>query len=375
MFLHNFKYAMRTTLKNKNTLIWTLLFPIVLSTLMYVSFGTLFEEEFLDVIPVAVVKEAENKAFETTLEELSKEGENQMLSVDFVEKEEAGKQLEEEKVKAILFMGEEIRLQVMENSYEATVLKTIAEEFEMLHGVITDIAVKNPQALEEVLNKITKEAAYFTKKETSDGNQDAYTNYFYAIFAMSCMFASFLANEKIQNIQANVSALGMRRCLSPNSKMTTILAEYTSMLLVQFVIELITLAYMVGLGIDFGGKYLQIILILFFGSCIGISVGVIIGSVTKLSKQTKEGLCVAIGMVLSVMADLVAVGIKYLIEQKVPFINKMNPCALIVDSFYALNIYDTYDRYIQNLTILGAMSALLVVISFFILRRNKYASL
>ena len=78
MFWHNFKYAMRTTLKNKTTLIWTLLFPIALTTFMYMAFGNLFEEELLDVIPVAVVIEEENEAFETTLEELSEDGKKKM---------------------------------------------------------------------------------------------------------------------------------------------------------------------------------------------------------------------------------------------------------------------------------------------------------
>jgi len=40
------------------------------------------------------------------------------------------------------------------------------------------------------------------------------TNYFYAIFAMSCLFGSFGAIEKIGKLQGNVSPLGMRRCLS-----------------------------------------------------------------------------------------------------------------------------------------------------------------
>ena len=192
---------------------------------------------------------------------------------------------------------------------------------------------------------------------------------------MSCLFASFIACEKIQKIQANVSPLGMRRCLSPNSKMITILAEFFAMLVTQFAIELITLAYMVMLGVDFGNRYPQIIIILFFGSCIGISMGIIVGSMSRFSGGIKEGLCTSISMVLSVMADLCAGGIKYSIEQTAPIVNRLNPAALIVDSFYALNIYDTYDRYIQNISILGIMSVVLIVISFFIIRRNKYASL
>lgn len=375
MFWHNFKYAMRTTLKNKTTLIWTLLFPIALTTFMYMAFGNLFEEKLLDIIPVAVVIEEENEAFETTLEELSEDGKNKMLEVTFTEEEEALEQLKQEEVQAIIYVAEDIRLKVLGNSYEATVVKTIVEEFDKINEVVKDIAMTNPQAIERTIENLTADTSYFTKVKTSDGNQDVYTNYFYAIFAMSCMFASFISCEKIQKIQANVSPLGMRRCLSPNNKMITIIAEYVAMFITQFIIELITLAYMIALGVDFGDKYLQIAIILFFGSSVGISFGVITGSLTRFSKSTKEGICVAVSMALAVMSDLVAGGIKYAIEQHAPIINRLNPSALITDSFYALNIYDTYDRYLQNITILGAMSVGLIVVSYLILRRNKYASL
>lgn len=375
MFLHNFKYAMLTTLKNKTTLIWTLLFPVALATFMYMSFGELFEEEMMDVIPVAVVEQKGNPTFEDVLVSLSKKGDDQVIDMKVTDEDEAIKKLENEEVEAIIYVSDEISLKVPGNSYEATVLKTIIEEYNKVSHVVMDIGKTNPALIESTLNNLRADNQYYTKVKTSDGNQDVYTNYFYAIFAMSCLFASFIACEKIQKIQANVSPLGMRRCLSPNSKMITILAEFFAMLVTQFAIELITLVYMVMLGVDFGNRYPQIIIILFFGSCIGISMGIIVGSMSRFSGGIKEGLCTSISMVLSVMADLCAGGIKYSIEQTAPIVNRLNPAALIVDSFYALNIYDTYDRYIQNISILGIMSVVLIVISFFIIRRNKYASL
>lgn len=375
MFLHNFKYAMLTTLKNKTTLIWTLLFPVALATFMYMSFGELFEEEMMDVIPVAVVEQKENPTFEEVLVSLSKKGDDQVIDMKITGEDEAIKKLENEEIEAIIYVSDEISLKVPGNSYEVTVLKTIIEEYNKVSHVVMDIGKTNPALIENTLNNLRADNQYYTKVKTSDGNQDVYTNYFYAIFAMSCLFASFIACEKIQKIQANVSPLGMRRCLSPNSKMITILAEFFAMLVTQFAIELITLAYMVMLGVDFGNRYPQIIIILFFGSCIGISMGIIVGSLSRFSGGIKEGLCTSISMVLSVMADLCAGGIKYSIEQTAPIVNRLNPAALIVDSFYALNIYDTYDRYIQNISILGIMSVVLIVISFFIIRRNKYASL
>jgi len=378
MFIHNFKYAMKTMLKNKTTLIWTFLFPMALGTFMYFAFGDIFEKDAVfNAVPVAVVEVNENENLEAVIKELEKEGEEQLLKTTYLSEEEAKKAMDEEKVDGIIYIDAEVKLAVPTNpssAYNTTILKAILDEYKRQEKMITDIATVNPSAVDDAIKNIQSEKIFYTEKITSNGNQDAYTNYFYAIFAMSCLFASFGSIEKIGKMQANVSALGMRRSLSPNSRFVTIVAEFLSILISQFVMEAIVLLYFTVLGVDFGSKYLQILGILFFGSCIGISIGIIIGSIPKLSENGKQGICIIIGMVLSIMADLVAVGIKYAIECNMPIINRINPAALIVDSFYALNIYDTYDRYIRNMATLGTMTVVLIVISALILRRNKYAS-
>lgn len=375
MFVHNFKYALKTMLKTKSAIIWTFLFPLALGTFMYMSFGNIFEDDAIfKAIDVAVVKNTDNESFESMLDILSEDGEDKMLNVSYMSEEDAKKAVTDEDVSGIIYIDEPIKLSLLTSSYEGTVLKTIVDEYLKQEKVLTDIAVKNPANLEAALDNLVDSKSFIEKKTMSDGNQDVYTNYFYAIFAMSCLFASFGALEKICNIQANVSALGMRRCVSPNHKIITILAEFLSMLVVQFVIEVIVLIYFNIIGVDFGNKYLPMLGILFFGSCIGISIGIIVGTITKLNYNMKNGICILIGMVLSVMADLVAMGVKHSIENTLPIVNRINPAALIVDSFYALNIYDTYDRYILNMTTMGGLSILLLFISFLILRRNRYES-
>lgn len=375
MFIHNLKYAIKTMLKNKTALIWTLLFPIALGTFMYMAFGKVYDEQMIFTeVPVAIVKSVDNEAFEQMIEELSKKGEDSLLASEYVDKEEALKKLDEEQVVAIVYLDEKISMEINNNSYQCTVVESVVNEYLKQEKVLTDIATNYPENLAGAIESITESKTFYTEKITSDGNQDLMTNYFYAIFAMSCLFASFGAIEKIGKLQGNVSALGMRRCLSPNSKMTSIVAEFLSMLIFQVIAEVLALAYFVAIGIDFGNKYPAIVGILVLGSCIGIAIGIIIGSISKLSENSKSGICVLLGMSLSVMADLCAQGIKDAIEHTIPIINRINPAALITDSFYALNIYDTYDRYLGNMAILGVMTIVLLVISYMMLRRNKYAS-
>ena len=61
MFWHNFKYAGKMLIKGKDTLFWTILFPIALFTFMYMAFGNIMEkDEMFKDIPVAVVRDGKN---------------------------------------------------------------------------------------------------------------------------------------------------------------------------------------------------------------------------------------------------------------------------------------------------------------------------
>lgn len=380
MFWHNYRYALQIILREKTAVIWTLLFPLALTTFMYMAFGTLYEEEeVLSVIPVAVVSEGEGEhgEFYSFLDALSAEGDGQMLAVQRLSAEEASEALSEETVDGVITVGEELTLQIRGESFQATVLKTVLEQYLQSEAVIRELAASGagPEELLRAASLLSDGGAYYTETATSDGCQDVYNNFFYAIFAMSCLFASFAAVQRMSKIQANLSALGMRREVSASGKMRMVGADFAAMLTLQFVIEILTLGYMLLLGIDLGSRYPGMFAILFLGSCVGVAEGIIIGSFARLSEDNKTGICVAVSMLLSVMADLVAGGIKDSIEHSMPVLNRLNPAVLISDAFYALNTYDTPGRFLTDLGLLAGITVLLLGISGLILRRNKYASL
>ena len=101
-----------------------------------------------------------------------------------------------------------------------------------------------------------------------------------------------------------------------------------------------------------------------------------IGSLPKpVSEGAKMGIGTAISMILSVMADLCANGVKNLIEHTAPIVNRINPAALITDSFYSLNTFDSYERYCRNIITLVVMSAVFLSLTIIMMRRNRYASI
>ncbi len=378
MFWHNYCYSIKSIFRNKSAVIWTLIFPIALATFMYMAFGNLFDtDELMTVIPVAVVEKEENKGLEALLEALSEEGEDQIFSVQKLSEEEALKALYNGDVNGIIYKGEEISLTVGENGYMSTIIKTIIEQYTQSEAIVKDIISSTASEEEKsaAIKALLDNKTYFTEGKTSNGYQNIYYNYFYAIFAMSSMFASFIAVERISKMQANTSSLGIRRAIIPKGKAMMLCSEFLAMVTTQFAVMIIAFIYMNIIGIRFNDKYLAILLILLLGPCVGLAIGAIIGSFAKIGDGAKMGICVSIGMGLSVMADLVASGVKDTIEHTIPILNRLNPAALISDAFYSLNVYDSYNRYFTDIALLAVIMVVLLTISVQILRRNTYASL
>lgn len=391
LFFHNAKYTMLSMFRLKVTLFWTLAFPLLLATFMYMAFGNLFEkDEMFKTINVAVVESKNDDTLMSVLESLdvnhtdsvsksddksdSTNSFSDLINMKLMDSSAAKKALNNKKVTGIIYT-EDASLVVEENSYNATILESILTQYKQQKDVFTNIAKTNPAALETAIAGLSETASEYKEISLSSGNQDEYTYYFYAVFAMSCLFASFSAVSSTCRLLADTSPLGMRKSLVPACKNTLIFSEYISLLSIHFAVELIALAYMTLLGVDFGNKYPAIILTLFFGCMIGLSIGVIIGAIPKLTEGSKIGISVGIGMVLSVLADLCANGIKDMVEHKLPIANRLNPACLISDCFYSLNVYDSYDRFFRNISIMAVESVILLIIAFVLLRREKYASI
>ncbi|MCQ2521042.1 MAG: ABC transporter permease [Lachnospiraceae bacterium] len=353
---------------------------------MFIAFGNIMEkDELFHEIPVAFVKEEGASLGLSYMLEAMGEGEEAMLSVQTVTAEEAQKLLDDKKVEGIIY-EDGCKLVVLKESMNSTILEEILLLYKQNETVMMDMlasstmqlaedAASVPGDLEELVKGMTERATYYKEVHFTEGSQNKYYNYFYAIFAMSCLFASFSAMSSIGRIQADCGALGMRRNMVPTHKMLTIVAEFTALLLIQFLAEVIALGYMALLGMDFGSRIPFILLILFFGVSIGLAIGTIVGSVKKIPEAGKVGICVAVGMVLSVLADLCVGGLKHQLELHAPIINRINPAALITDSFYSLGVYDDYGVLFRNVATLGIETVILLVIAYLMVKKSRYKEL
>lgn len=70
---------------------------------------------------------------------------------------------------------------------------------------------------------------------------------------------------------------------------------------------------------------------------------------------------IALNMFLCFFSGLFINTIKNDVEQVCPIINRINPAVVLSDAFYALDIYDTYDRYFKNIIILLIFTAIFCI--------------
>lgn len=378
MFQHSFLYALKTTIKSKGIIVWSLLFPIALTTFMYMAFGNIYESDMVfSAIKTNIIVEQKQEGFHEFL--------NVMASLDepFIEYEitdeaTALKALENNEIEAVIYENDNFHITFAKSDYKQALLKSLIEEFIKVKAILSEYDFSNSKNLLNFCTQIEKElkgSIFLKEKSPSNHEQNVYNNYFFAILAMCCLYAAFGSLSATNRLQPNQTYLGMRRNISCTPKSILIAAEFVALWIVISLIEFIAYGYMNLIGVRFTGNHLAALGILVVGSAFSIAFGALIGLLPKLSLEAKNSICVAITMLLSIMADLCVSGIKDTIEHTCPIINRLSPAALMTDSFYALSVYDDYSRYGKNLLTLTGLTIILLAICYILLRRKKSASL
>lgn len=374
--LHLIKYGFCQTVREWTSMFWALAFPIILGTLFYVSFGQWDLEENIEALPVAVVEEVPEpdgaEAFLTYLRELD----GGVIAVETAEEEDALKMLRADEVEGIFSVKDEPSLTVAKSGLEQSILKALMDTYQKNAETISVIVRSHPEGLESALEAM--EEWHGMTREVSVGGRSLNPNitYFFALIAFAALSGVYLGIKSCCDSQANLSALGARRCITPTHKMKIVLSNFIVLFSIQFInIMILTGFVRFVLGIDLGDQPGAILLVNLLGSMIGVSMGILIGSIGRMQLGMKMGIGVCFTLVPGFLAGLMFGDMKNLIEQYCPVINRINPAAVLSDSYYCMAVYDDADRMARNLLILGAMSLLCVLAAVLMVRRKQYDSI
>lgn len=393
MFIHNFKYSLKALLRNKMLIFWTFAFPIILGTLFKVAFSNIENSEKLDIINIAIVQNEEfenNEAFKTSFEKLSDENnEDRLFNTQYTTKEEAKDLLNKGEIIGYMELKQDKPvLTFVTNGIDETVFKHVAEEIVQTSDIIKQLSQTQIQKqiasgnyiinYDEIYNKAIEMAKEdnVELKNISNSNLSYTMIEFYTLIAMTCLYGGMLSMVSINQTLANMSNKGKRIAVSPTKKSIIILSS----LLASYIVQLIGLAILFlytlfVLGVDYGSNTGLIILLAIVGSFAGLALGTFVGTIFKASENTKKGILIALTMLGCYLSGMMGITMKYIVDKNVPIVNKINPASMITDGFYSLYYYDRLDRYWFNIASLLIFALILVIISFFSLRRQKYDSI
>ena len=179
--------SLKRNIRSKEEIFWSILFPLIMATFFYVTFGSGIDVEQMQKIPVALVSE-NNTAFETFLDALD----GDMLVLTQMESAQAEEALKNGVVKGIFYSRKEPELTVSASNMNESILEALLEGYLENEQMLTDIGKNNPLKLPAAVAAMTdyREMTQSVNMlgETTDDN----IAYFFALVGMTCLFGGFL---------------------------------------------------------------------------------------------------------------------------------------------------------------------------------------
>lgn len=383
MFNHLFLNRIKYYARSKSILFWIIVFPICLSIFFQLGLTNILDGEEFEKIDIAVVQDqayTDDAMFGEILKSVAN-GDDAMFNVSYVNKDEADELLKASKISGYIYVdgndNNDEKLVVKENGTSQTIIKEFMDVAKQKIAAVTYIYSKNNGQMTEEASKILNSTEEYTKSvNTSENKPNTVVAYFYTVLAMTCLYGAQVGVREIVNIQANLSPQGMRSCLSPVPKLRMFLANILASIVMQTLAVFIILGFLAFvLEVDFGSRYIYIIITTIVGSITGISLGTLLGAAIKKNEKTKTAIVTSFAMLCSFLAGMMDSSMKYKVMEAAPIIDRINPANLITDSYLKLYYYDNLSKYWENIYILIAMAAVCFAFTVLILRRQRYDSI
>lgn len=393
MFIHNFKYTFKTLFRNKTLIFWTFAFPIILGTFFNLAFSNIENSEKLDIINIAIIQNDDfenNDIFKSAFEKLSdKNSEDRIFNTQYTTEEKAKELLENKEIVGYMKLeNDKPKVIFATSGINETIFKYVTEEITGTSNIIKNLAEEEIKKemmtgnlninYKEIINHIAKitEEQEVKIEDISNKNLSYTMIEFYTLIAMTCLYGGILGVVAISQNLANMSSQGKRVSVAKTPKINVILSSVLASYITQLIgVALLFIYTIFVLKVDYGNNLWLIISLAMAGSLAGLSIGTFVGTVFKTNENIKTGIIISVTMLGCFLSGMMGITMKYVVDKNMPIVNKLNPASMITDGFYSLYYYDTLDRYLFNIGSLLVFAFVLITISYFSMRRQKYDSI
>ena len=375
MFAHIFLYRIKSLLRQRSLVFWTMIFPIALATFFNISLGNVKSVNDFAPIPVALVNDTAFPELTDTMKGLS-EGDGRLFDLTIADEQLALNLLKNNEISGYIIPGDTPTLVLTKTGINQSILKNFIDQYTVNALAMKDIAVQHPESIPDLLIALGASQDYVKEVSVTEKSTDPTLIYFYALIAMSCLYGSMYGVEEVNRVQANLSKHAARLNVAPVHKLKVFSAGMLAALVIHYTGLLLLLGYMqIILGVNFGDQVYYVALILFIGSILGISMGSVISAVVKKGEGIKIAVVLLVSMVGSFLAGMMIAEVKYYVAQKLPILGYLNPANLLSDALYALYYYDTHTRLFINLAGMSIYALVFCGVTYLLVRGRKYASL
>ena len=247
--LHLLKYQFLQTIRSRSIMFWALAFPLILGTLFYVSFGNTglagTGETDWEPVPVAIVTVDSSSANAASFLTFLNETDQDMIDIHSYKTEKAAKKaLRREEISGIYYVKSVPSLTIVSNGINQSILSSLLDSYEKNADMIRDIATQHPEKLSDALSSLNDYQTLVKEKSLGGHSLDPTLTYFLALIAFACLSGVYLSIHSTVQLQANLSALGERRSITPTHKLSLILGDLLVLESIHFVNILILELYL-----------------------------------------------------------------------------------------------------------------------------------
>ncbi|AVM68042.1 hypothetical protein C3V36_01430 [Lachnospiraceae bacterium oral taxon 500] len=349
--MRSLEYTIKSMFREKAFVFWTILYPIILCSFFYLAFGSLLTEKPIR-FAVGIGPDNELKGILKNIEAL------QLKEYPAEAAEDALKSGE-----IAAYVTGDMEVLVAKSGVSQTAVQNIVTNLKQFFYLFEHGA--DPAGIDFDKTYIKMEQQRVSP----------YALMFYTLLGMVCFYGFFGGVQILDIFQADVSELGKRMTVSPIKKGPYIFSGLAVVVSLNLLANLLLIAYINwGLKIHLFTEYPASLGLIAAGNLVGITMGVWLGSNSRLSPQLKTGLGIGIPLFLSALSGMMSISIKTMIMRCLPWLDQINPVSIITSGLYRINLLGNYNYYGRGIFILLALSTMFALLSVRALRRRSYDS-
>ena len=203
-----YRFHLKRALRDRGDMFWSLIFPLVLATLFYASFGSGKDLEQMSTIPIGVVKMADaDMSFDTFLDSLN----GGLLTLTEMKEEEAEAALRDRTIRGYFISTAEPSLTVAGTDLEESILGALLDGYLQNAKLLRRVAEKNPLLLPAAIAEVSKSGSWVQSATVTGNETNNNLSYFFALIGMACLFGAFLGMNLVFNLPCLIAAITQTR--------------------------------------------------------------------------------------------------------------------------------------------------------------------